>query len=195
MHCVCCSALKCLKLFGETWLYLYHIKYFISLLLLSLYIGLNVTPSARVEVAAQTSVTLECISLVPNISVLWTYRQFSSFDPTLNLSSVSVEDSGFYDCEIASNQEYPENATSFIQVSLFVYPSNDSIINQYSIQKGCGNIDQITRVTRHFDIFSSLLFCSPCTLYTVHTYMYFQFTGHSLDLSVNVLHHWVFPHH
>ena len=137
-----------------------------------MYIGLQVTPSTRVEVAAQTNVTLECISLVPSINVVWTYQQFPSFDPTLVFSSVSVGDSGFYDCEIDSDQNYPENATSFIQVSLFVYPSNDSII---SIQKGCGNIDQITR---HFDIFSSLLSCSLCTLYTMYMYMYFQFTGH-----------------
>ena len=52
----------------------------------------------------------------------------------------------------------------------------------------CGNIEPITG---HFDLFSSLLSCSPYTLYTA----LFQFTGHSLDLSDNVLHDWLFPHH
>ena len=42
----------------------------------------------------------------------------------------------------------------------------------------------------HFDLFSPLLSCSPFNLYTVQ----FQFTGHSLDLSDNVLHDWLFPH-
>ena len=114
-----------------------------------MYIGLQVNPSTRVEVAAQTNVTLECISLVPSISIEWSYRQFFSFDSSLLLNSVSVEDSGFYDCEIESDQEYPENATSFIRVSLIVYPSNDSIINQTTIQytQGCGNIEPINYQT------------------------------------------------
>ena len=43
---------------------------------------------------------------------------------------------------------------------------------------------------RHFDLFSSLLSCSPYTLYITQ----FQFTGHSLDLLDNVLHDWLFPH-
>ena len=54
--------------------------------------------------------------------------------------------------------------------------------------QGCGNIEP---TTRHFDLFSSLLSCSPYTSYTVQ----FQFTRHSLDLSDNVLHEWLFPHH
>ena len=40
-------------------------------------------------------------------------------------------------------------------------------------------------------MFSILLSCSPYTLYTDQ----FQFTGHSLHLSDNVLHDWLFPHH
>ena len=51
-----------------------------------------------------------------------------------------------------------------------------------------GNIEPNAR---HFDIFSSLLSCSPYTLYTVQ----FQFTRHSLDLSDNVLYDWLFPHY
>ena len=43
----------------------------------------------------------------------------------------------------------------------------------------------------HFGLFSTLLSCYPYTLYTAQ----FQFTGHSLDLSDNVLHVWLFPHH
>ena len=52
----------------------------------------------------------------------------------------------------------------------------------------CGNSKLIAR---HFDLFSSLLSCSPYTLYTAQ----FQFTGHSLDIPDNVLHDWLFPHH
>ena len=48
--------------------------------------------------------------------------------------------------------------------------------------QGYGNIEP---TTGHFDLFSSLLSCSPYTLYT-------QFTGQLLD---NVLHVWLFPHH
>ena len=54
--------------------------------------------------------------------------------------------------------------------------------------QGCGNIES---TTGHFYLFSLLLSCSPYSLYTV----YFHFTGHSLDLSDNVLHDWLFPHH
>ena len=63
--------------------------------------------------------------------------------------------------------------------------------NQYYVYgrtQECGNIEP---TTGYFDLFSSLLSCSPYTLYTV----YFQFTGHSLHLSDNVLHDWLFPHH
>ena len=38
----------------------------------------------------------------------------------------------------------------------------------------------------HFGLFSSLLSCSPYTLYTAQL----QFTRHSLDLSDNVLYDW-----
>ena len=54
--------------------------------------------------------------------------------------------------------------------------------------QGCGNIEP---TTGHFDLFSSLLSCSSYTLYIVQ----FQFTGHLIDLSDNVLHDWLFPHH
>ena len=54
--------------------------------------------------------------------------------------------------------------------------------------QGCGNIEP---TTGHFDLFSPLLSCSPYTLYAIH----FQFTGHSIDLSDNVLHDWLFPYH
>ena len=54
--------------------------------------------------------------------------------------------------------------------------------------QGCGNIEP---TAGHFDLFSSLLSCSPYTMYTVQ----FQFTGHSLDLLDNVLHDWLFPRH
>ena len=52
----------------------------------------------------------------------------------------------------------------------------------------CGNIEH---TTGHFRPFPPLLSCSPYTLYTAQ----FQFTGHSLDLSDNVLHDWMFPYH
>ena len=53
--------------------------------------------------------------------------------------------------------------------------------------QGCGNIEPIAG---HFGLFLPLLSCSPYTLYTVQ----FRFTGHSLDLSDNVLHDWLYPH-
>ena len=49
--------------------------------------------------------------------------------------------------------------------------------------QGCGNIEP---TIRHFD---PLLSCSSYTLYTAQ----FQFTA--LDVSDNVLHDWLFPHH
>ena len=49
--------------------------------------------------------------------------------------------------------------------------------------QGCGNSEP---TAGHFGLFSSLLFCSPYTLYTVQ----FQFTRHSLDLSDNVPYDW-----
>ena len=55
-------------------------------------------------------------------------------------------------------------------------------------RQGWGNIEL---TTGHFDLFSAPFSCSSYTLYTVQ----FQFTGHSLDLSDNVLHNWLFPHH
>ena len=51
--------------------------------------------------------------------------------------------------------------------------------------QGCGNSEPNTR---HFD---STLVLLPYTLYTVQ----FQFTGHSLDLSDNVLHDWLTTGH
>ena len=59
----------------------------------------------------------------------------------------------------------------------------------YMYIQGCGNIEL---TVGHFNLFLTLLSCYPytCTLYTVQ----FQFTGHSLDLSDNVLHGWLFPH-
>jgi len=54
--------------------------------------------------------------------------------------------------------------------------------------QGCGNIQLIAG---HLDPFSTLLSCSIYIEYTAQ----FQFTGHSLDLSDNVLHDWLFPHH
>ena len=54
--------------------------------------------------------------------------------------------------------------------------------------QGYGNIEP---TTRYFYLFSPLLSYSLFTLYRVQ----FQFTGHSLDLSDNVLHDWLFPHH
>ena len=56
--------------------------------------------------------------------------------------------------------------------------------------QACGNIEP---TDGNFDLFSSLLSCSPytCNLYTAQ----FPFTGHSLHLSDNVLHDWLFPHH
>ena len=45
-------------------------------------------------------------------------------------------------------------------------------------------------IAGHFGLFSTLLSCSPFTLYTAQ----FQFTRHSLDLSGNVLHDWLFQH-
>ena len=54
-------------------------------------------------------------------------------------------------------------------------------------RQGCGNSDP---TLGHFGLFSSLLSCFPYTSYTAQ----FQFTGHSLDLSDNVLHDWLFPH-
>ena len=58
------------------------------------------------------------------------------------------------------------------------------------LHQRCGNIEP---TTRHLDlhVFSPLLPCSPYTLYAVK----FQFTGHSVELSDNVLHDWLFPHH
>ena len=53
-------------------------------------------------------------------------------------------------------------------------------LNKYT--QGCGNIEP---TAGHFDLFSSLLSCSP---YTAR----FQFTRHSPD---NVLHDWLSPHH
>ena len=67
-----------------------------------------------------------------------------------------------------------------------LYTTPVFLISSYG--RGCGNIEP---TTRHFDLFSPPLSCSPYTLYTVQ----FQFTGHSLDLSDNVLHNWMFPHH
>ena len=57
-----------------------------------------------------------------------------------------------------------------------------------AVCQGCGNSEPIAD---HFDLFSSLLSCSPYTLYTAQ----FQFTRYSLDLPDNVLHDWLFPHH
>ena len=68
-----------------------------------------------------------------------------------------------------------------LQMSLLI-----TIIN--SARQGCGNFEP---TAGHFDNFSSLLSCSQYTLYIVQ----FQFTRHSLDLSDNVLHDWLFPHH
>ena len=61
-----------------------------------------------------------------------------------------------------------------------------TIMTTFSYTQGCGNIGP---TTGHFDLFS--LLSSPLLLYTVR----FQFTGHSLDLSDNVLYDWLFPHH
>ena len=66
-------------------------------------------------------------------------------------------------------------------VYVYVYGSN------IRTEQRSGNI---VPTTGHFHLFSSLLSCSPYTLYTAR----FQFTGHSLDLSDNVLHDWLFPH-
>ena len=45
-------------------------------------------------------------------------------------------------------------------------------------------------LTQLLDIFWHIFICSPCTLYTVQ----FQFTRHSLHLSDNVPHDWLFPY-
>ena len=45
-------------------------------------------------------------------------------------------------------------------------------------------------IAGHFGLFSTHLSCSPYTSYTAQ----FQLTGHSLDISDNVLHDWLFPH-
>ena len=58
----------------------------------------------------------------------------------------------------------------------------------YWEEAGSWNIES---TAGHFDPFSLLLSCSPNTLYAVQ----FQFTGHSLDLSNNILHDWLFPLH
>ena len=58
---------------------------------------------------------------------------------------------------------------------------------QFRYSQGCGNIEP---TAGHFGLILLLLSCSPYTLYTVQ----FRFTGHSLDLSDNVLHDWLFSH-
>ena len=73
-----------------------------------------------------------------------------------------------------------------INIYLLIYIQIHHVL--YIGVQRCGNIEPITG---HFDLFSPLLSCSPYTLYTA----LFQFTGHSLDLSDNVLHDWLFPHH
>ena len=72
---------------------------------------------------------------------------------------------------------------------IFVYVHVCDYVHTY-IHRGVetGNIEP---TAGHFGLFSPLLSCSPYTLYTVQ----FCFTGHSLDLSDNVLHDWLFPHH
>ena len=55
--------------------------------------------------------------------------------------------------------------------------------------QGCGYTCS-EPTTRHCGLFSSLLSCSPYTLYTAQ----FQFIRHSLNLSDNVLHDWLLPY-
>ena len=69
---------------------------------------------------------------------------------------------------------------------MFVMSSTFMCVAITCIQ-GCGKLEP---TVRHFDLYTSLLSCSPYTLYTIQ----FQYTEQSLHLSENVLHDWLFSH-
>ena len=81
-----------------------------------------------------------------------------------------------------------------IHAELWLFPTSADQCGQNTVlyihlllhNTGVGNSDP---TVGHFGLFSTPLSCSPYTLYTVQ----FQFTGHSLDLSDNVLNDdWLF---
>ena len=90
------------------------------------------------------------------------------------------------------------NKPQFIQLKRYLEHSSKNFLHYksstctctytYMYMQGCGNTEP---TAGHFDLYSPLLSCSSYTLYTTQ----FQFTGHSLYLSDNVLYDWLFPHH
>ena len=124
------------------------------------------------------------IHIVYFIYYLFTFLQLSSKCHSNHASHIN---------RIRTNRSLVRNIRSLVHNYISLVCNYRSLVctcNYRSLvcNQGCGNIEP---TTGHFDLFSSPLSCYPCTLYTVQ----FQFTGHSLDLSDNVLHDWLFPHH
>ena len=85
--------------------------------------GLNANPSGRIDAAVGSTVVLNCTSLVPSISTVWTLPKQSNqmrSGPSLIIGAVTTDDTDTYICS-TNDTSYPSGATNSIIVTLIVY--------------------------------------------------------------------------